>query len=177
MISVNWITEIANTGDRVEWGVGRKLLRILLNYWFTKSTDSKSLFCYLMDLLVLHSKRSVKQQDWCFKSGNSISIKVTVTVWLIQIQCYCKQSVFTSLDKWQVFLYVFSFLTETLFEMFHYLLLLFRNERNQFIYLSWSFLTIGTYSNNQLANKILNWQSACCDGPKAQTVQKQRTGA
>lgn len=74
-------------------------------------------------------------------------------------------------------LYVFRFLTESLFEMFHYLLLLFRNERNQFIYLSWSFLTIGTYSKNQLANKIVNWLSACCDGPKAQTVHKQRKGA
>ena len=72
-----------------------------------------------------------------------------------------------------IFLYVFRFLTETLFEMFHYLLLLFRNERNQFIYLSWWFLTIGTYSKNQLANKISNWWSACCDGPKAQTEHKQ----
>lgn len=106
MISVNWITEIANTGDRVEWGVGRKLLRILLNYWFTKSRDSKSLFCYLKDLQVLHNKRSFKQQDWCFKLGNSISIKVTLTVWLIQIQGYCKQSGFTFQDKWQVFFYM-----------------------------------------------------------------------
>ena len=104
MISVNWITEIANTGDRVGWGVGRKLLRILLNYWFTKSTDSKSLFCYLMDLQVLHTqKRSFKQQDWCFILGNNISVKVTVTVWLIQIQSYYKQSVFTFQNKWQVF--------------------------------------------------------------------------
>ena len=67
-------------------------------------TDSKSLLCYLMDLQVLHTqKRSFKQQDWCFILGNNISVKVTVTVWLIQIQSYYKQSVFTFQNKWQVF--------------------------------------------------------------------------
>lgn len=38
------------------------------------------------------------------------------------------------------FPFVFRLPPETLFEMFHYLALLFRDERNPFIYLSWSFL-------------------------------------
>lgn len=138
MLSVNCISETENIGNRVEWGVGRKLLTILLNYWFTKSTHSKSLFSYLIDLQVLYYKRSFKQQDWCFKLGNSISIQVSGTIWFIQIQCYCKKSVFTSQNKWQVFFYLCLVSPENLFEMFHYLSLIFRDERNQFIYLSWS---------------------------------------
>lgn len=90
-ISKLYKTEITNISNRVKGGVGKKVLRILLNYWFTKSTDSKSLFCYRIDLQVLYNKRSFKQWDWCFKLGNGTSIKVSVTIWFTQIQCYSKQ--------------------------------------------------------------------------------------
>jgi hypothetical protein len=81
--------------------LGGKLLRTLLSWWFRQSVDVTSLLHDLMDLQVLYNGRSPKQLGWCFTFGSRTSIKVSGTIWFMQIQYYV--SYFSFRKKWQAF--------------------------------------------------------------------------